>query len=374
MIESPSKDTKLRASWGSSVADAVNRHEAALSVKAARIANGRDAIGAPFPFQVIGGTAAGNAKLSIYVPQGSIVVADEEIDAGDIDGISAVDDAPGYYTVNDLTDIETSADGAQPLYLVVWRDETQTDPVTAATVTLDPDSISGTVVIQATIALVWASTTEITGDTYGAVAEQIIRSAVHVGRGSGGGGSPSGGPEFLFPYKLKVFGNRLGVYMPGRALCVGGAYVTVGVGDPINQEGWYYVSSTSQTRTIYLRVISGTNGFSATIGTSAVNGAAWNIVIGQMDCFGGAGGVSWQEITQYVVGAVFLPGAASSTGGQEPTTTLVDVVTDVSYSESSHKLTQVKSKLTVLGSTEADSYNDTVFEASPHANEHNSGN
>ena len=197
MIESPSKDTKLRASWGSSVADAINRHEAALSVKAARIANGRDAIGAAFPFQAIGGSDEGSATITLYVPAGSVVVADEEIDAGDIDGISAVDDAPGYYTVDDLDDLADEASAAQPLYLVIWRDDTATDPATNATVTLDPESVDGTVILQATIALVWASTvTTSEGDskTYGAVATQLIRSSVVLSSSSspGGDGDPSG--------------------------------------------------------------------------------------------------------------------------------------------------------------------------------------
>lgn len=195
-IQAPVKGQKPRASWAAAVTNAVNRHERQLSDKAGGDpANKRREKVAAFPWMVVGGTSGGDAKLTIYLPQGSLVVADEEISPADIDGISASDDAADYYTVDDLTDIETSADGAQPLYLVVWRDETQTDPVTAATVTLDPDSISGTVVIQATIALVWASTTEITGDTYGAVAEQIIRSAIIVcnqANEGGSGGSVSG--------------------------------------------------------------------------------------------------------------------------------------------------------------------------------------
>lgn len=192
MIESPSKSAKLRASWGSAVADAVNRHEAALSVKAARIANGRDAIGEAFPFQAIGGSYEGSATITLYVPAGSVVVADEEIDAGDIDGISAVDGAPGYYTVDDLDDLATTAAGAQPLYLIVWRDDTATDPTTSATVTLDPESVEGTVILQATIARVWASTPEGGSRTYGAVAEQIVRSAVILGSQTGAGGGTGG--------------------------------------------------------------------------------------------------------------------------------------------------------------------------------------
>lgn len=197
-VTPPAKGQPVRASWAVALTDAVNRNTAELSSRPALASpNQRQGIGAPFPFQVIGGTDDGSAKLSIYVPQGSIVVADEEIDAGDIDGISAVDDAPGYCTVDDLDDLAGEASAAQPLYLVIWRDDTESNPTTNATVTLDPESVDGTVILQATIALVWASTvTTSEGDskTYGAVAEQIIRSAVHIGRGSGsGGGGGSGG-------------------------------------------------------------------------------------------------------------------------------------------------------------------------------------
>lgn len=372
MIENPAKDSKLRASWGASVADAINRHEAALGVKNAKASNLRGTVAEPFPWMVVGGTEGGDAKLSVYLPAGSVFVADEEIPPDEIDGVSEVDGRPGYYTVDDLSDLATTADGAQPLYLVVWRDETSTNPVTSATVTLDVDSISGTVILAATVALVWASTSGDGGDVFGAVKEQVVRSAILVGRGGEGGTAPAQAEEFVFPYKLKLIGRRLCIYLPGSELCIGGAYVNISAGDQVQQD-WHDIADNNMYRYVYLRVTSGTNGFEASIGLSALNGAAWNIIVGMMDSVGSTGSQT-NTITQYVVGAIFLPGASSPTGGQQQNTVLKDVVTNVEYNESTHTCTQTKEKLTVLGVSVADTYNGTVFEAADHANEHNLNN
>ena len=193
-VTAPSKGHPIRAQWATDVTHRLNDCAAALAAGAVKdTANLRGSVAVPHPFQVVGGTDEGDAKLTVYVPTGSLVIADEEIDAGDIEGISAVDGAPGYYTVDDLDDLATTAAGAQPLNLVIWRDDTETTPSTNATVTLDPESVEGTVILQATIARVWKSTPEGGSKTYGAVSEQIIRSAVHVGGGTGGGGGGGGG-------------------------------------------------------------------------------------------------------------------------------------------------------------------------------------
>lgn len=192
-VTAPSKGHPIRAQWATDVTHRLNDCAAALAAGAVKdTANLRGSVAVPHPFQVVGGTDEGNAKLTVYVPSGSLVIAGEEIAPGDIDGITEVDGATGYYTVDDLDDLATTAAGAQPLYLIVWRDDTATDPTTNATVTLDPDSITGTVVIQATIARVWASTPEGGSKTYGAVAEQIVRSAVILGSQTGAGGGTGG--------------------------------------------------------------------------------------------------------------------------------------------------------------------------------------
>lgn len=194
-VTAPSKGHPIRAQWATDVTHRLNDCAAALAAGAVKdTANLRGSVAVPHPFQVVGGTDEGDAKLTVYVPTGSLVIAGEEIAPGDIDGITEVDGATGYYTVDDLDDLATTAAGAQPLYLIVWRDDTATDPTTNATVTLDPDSITGTVVIQATIARVWASTPEGGSKTYGAVAEQLVRSSVVLSSSSGGGagGSTSG--------------------------------------------------------------------------------------------------------------------------------------------------------------------------------------
>ena len=200
MIPEPKKGHPVGAAWAADVTRAANRCTAEIDAvkNPAPPANRRSPSGV-HPWMVVGGTDDGDAKLAVYVPKGSLVVADEEIDAGDIDGLTAVDGAPGYYTVDDLGDLATTAAGAQPLYLVVWRndaDESDTDPeanAVKAAVALDPESAEGTVLLQATVALVWASTPEGGSKTYGAVSEQVVRSAVHVGRGEGGEGGETEG-------------------------------------------------------------------------------------------------------------------------------------------------------------------------------------
>ena len=184
----------------------------------ARINAGGSAVGPVpelYPWKVVGGTDEGNAKLSIYLPQGSLVVADEEIEPDDIDGISSDEESPGYYTVDDVEDLAASEEDAQPLYLVIWRDDTESNPTTNATVTLDPESVDGTVILQATIALVWASTvTTSEGDskTYGAVATQLIRSSVVLSSssspgGDGGTSGETGGHNFLTGFEIVNTGS-----------------------------------------------------------------------------------------------------------------------------------------------------------------------
>lgn len=366
-VTAPSKGHPIRAQWATDVTHRLNDCAAALAAGAVKdTVNLRGSVAAPHPFLVVGGTDEGDAKLTVYVPTGSLVIADEEIDAGDIEGISAVDGAPGYYTVDDLDDLATTAAGAQPLYLIVWRDDTETTPSTNATVTLDPDSITGTVVIQATIARVWASTPEGGSTTYGAVAEQLIRSAVVIAPSSSSGAGTST-PEFLYSYKLSRVANNVYVYLRDCHLMVDGNYVAV---LDTNANGTHWVSqriiTTPNEVDVYLNITRGTNGWSASFGTSATQGAKWSIRIGRVARQGYAGA---NMVLNYVVGALILNSGNASTTDTAKT---VDVLTDVDYSTSTHKLTKTKKTVTVLDAQDTSATSD-VFTATDHANEHPNG-
>ena len=115
-----------------------------------------------------------------------------------------------------------------------------------------------------------------------------------------------------------------------------------------------------------LNITQETNGWSASFAASAAQGAKWSICIGHVERLGYAGA---NPVLNYVVGALILnSGNASSTSGENE----VDVLTDVAYSNSSHKLTKTKQKVKVLETVGTETTED-VFTATDHANEHPNG-
>ena len=122
-IETPSAGGKMRASWGASVARAVNAHEAELQSlrRTGKWESARfEGWTTPHPFEVRQvwvseeGSTAKVAKWCIFLPSNSLYIAHSAVDA--TDGLTAADGAPeGWYELPAFPDEGSSG----PVYLHV---------------------------------------------------------------------------------------------------------------------------------------------------------------------------------------------------------------------------------------------------------------
>ena len=186
-----------------------------------------------------------------------------------------------------------------------------------------------------------------------------------------GGGSS----EFVHQFKLKKFppsgvGSYVGIWFSGGAnkLMVNGTYVDVennqgltNIQGENNYRRMNLGSSTDNSVNVYLNITKGTDGYEASYSTTSSSTAKWSILIGTV----------WNSGTvwQYVVGAMILNSTVTSDDG-DTNVEDVDVVTNVDYSESTHKMTQTKKTVTVLAAADPQNPTSDVFEATAHSKEH----
>jgi len=366
----PAKGQPMRAAWAASVTDAVNRHERDLE---ATVGGGpvdrRGAIPAPFPFMVVGGTDGnGAAQFVICLPSGCLVNGSTALTPS---GITALSGATDRYTVDSsaLGDVGATAAAASTLYVVVYQTTgtnagiesaitTNLSSVTTTTVNGSSQPNGNTILLALPVAKIF--TTQVGSSSYGCVAKQLVRSSVWLN--SAVAQASSTVQEFKFPYKLSRNGNDIYIILRRHHLMIDGAYQEIVQNA---QDNASYKILTSVTGTdVYLNIVHGTNGYSASFGTSATQGAKWAICIGTVQHANYSG--SAPMTYNYVVGALIL------NSGNASGTETVDVLTDVAYSASSHKLTKSKKTVTVLDVSDTTTTTD-VFQATDHANEHPNG-
>lgn len=182
MIGEPTKGSAMRAGWAGEVTRGVNRCMDFIDrIQQGTVKNRR--IVQPYhPFEVVGATSQdGEATFCIFLPDASLVVDGTTVSPS---GVTAVQDSEGLYTVDNLDSVPSSAGSAIPLYLLVYEDNNGV----GATIGTSGDLQTGqTSILTAVVAKIWSSTA---GEkSFGAVACQLVRSALIVGSGTTGGAS-----------------------------------------------------------------------------------------------------------------------------------------------------------------------------------------